>query len=43
MYETISVERKGNVAWLTLNRPEVLNTINTKMVEELGSFFRRFV
>lgn len=39
MYETISVERKGNVAWLTLNRPEVLNTINTKMVEELGSFF----
>lgn len=38
-YETIQVEYKGNVAWLTLNRPEALNAISEKMVEELETFF----
>lgn len=38
-YETINVKMRGPVAWLTLNRPDALNTINTKMVEELVHFF----
>ena len=38
-YQTISVEKKGQVDWLTLNRPEALNTINTAMVTELRDYF----
>ena len=30
-YQTISVEAKDGVHWLTLNRPESLNAINTQM------------
>ena len=38
-YETISIEKRGQVDWLTLNRPEVLNAINTPMVTELRDYF----
>lgn len=34
-FETIIYEEKKNVAWITLNRPEVLNAINSKMRDEL--------
>ncbi len=40
-YETIQVERKGQVDWLTLNRPDSLNAINTEMVTELRDYFGR--
>lgn len=38
-YETIIVERRGQVDWLTLNRPENLNAITTKMAGELADYF----
>ena len=38
-YETIEVESEGQVDWLTLNRPESLNAINTPMVTELRDYF----
>ena len=38
-YETISVEQDGATDWLTLNRPEALNAINTQMVTELRDYF----
>jgi len=38
-YTTIKVEKKGEVDWLTLNRPEALNAIDTPMVTELRDYF----
>lgn len=38
-YDTITVEKRGQVDWLTLNRPESLNAINTPMVTELRDYF----
>jgi len=38
-YETITVEKRGQVDWLTLNRPESLNAITTPMVTELRDYF----
>ena len=38
-YETIQVERRGAVDWLTLNRPASLNAITTQMVGELSDYF----
>ncbi len=40
-YETLRVEKQGQVDWLTLNRPEALNAINTPMVTELRDYFGR--
>ena len=39
--ETITIEHRGEVDWLTLNRPQSLNAINAKMTEELGGYFDR--
>ncbi|MEM7218967.1 MAG: enoyl-CoA hydratase-related protein [Pseudomonadota bacterium] len=38
-YNTLLVERRGQVDWLTLNRPEALNAINVEMVTELRHYF----
>jgi enoyl-CoA hydratase/carnithine racemase len=40
-YETITVEKRGQVDWLTLNRPEAMNALSLKMVEELNDYFGR--
>lgn len=40
-YQTISIEKRGEVDWLTLDRPDALNSINLKMVEELNDYFGR--
>jgi len=36
VFETIALEKRDNLARLTLNRPEVRNAVNGKMIEELG-------
>ena len=38
-YKTIIVEKRGRVDWLTLNRPEQLNTIDNQMVADLSDYF----
>jgi enoyl-CoA hydratase/carnithine racemase len=38
-YRTITVEKRGQVDWLTLNRPEAMNTISLAMVRELNDYF----
>lgn len=40
-YETITVEKRGQVDWLTLNRPEAMNALSLKMVAELNDYFGR--
>ena len=37
-YEMLDVKHEGQVAWLTLNRPHVLNALNSTMIEELRDF-----
>ncbi len=39
--ETITIEHRGEVDWLTLNRPDSLNAINAQMTKELGEYFDR--
>ena len=36
-FETILVDKKGAVGLITLNRPEALNALNSKLVQEVGS------
>lgn len=38
-YDTISIEKAGAIDWLTLNRPDRLNTINPAMCDELQHYF----
>lgn len=38
-YETILIDKQGPVDWVTLNRPEQLNAITTRMATELGHYF----
>jgi len=40
-YETIKVEDRDGVHWLTLNRPDALNSISTKMAGEMADYFGR--
>jgi len=39
-FETLLLEERGEVDWLTLNRPESMNALNPTMVAELRSYFR---
>jgi len=38
-YETFRVERRGEVDWLTLDRPDALNAMNARMIAELAEYF----
>lgn len=40
-YNTISIEKRGAVDWLTLNRPDAMNAISLEMVGELNDYFGR--
>ncbi len=40
-FDTILYERRGQVAWVTLNRPEVHNAFNVKMIEEITEAVHR--
>jgi len=41
-FETLLVESRGDIAWIILNRPERLNAINEKMLDELLEAVRFF-
>jgi enoyl-CoA hydratase/carnithine racemase len=38
-FETLRVERRGDVDWLTLDRPDALNAMNARMIAELAQYF----
>jgi enoyl-CoA hydratase/carnithine racemase len=38
-YQTLSIRKDGAVDWVTFNRPDSLNALNRKMVEELLDYF----
>lgn len=38
-YEHLDLQHDGDVIWATMNRPERLNALNPKLVEELRDFF----
>src|SRR5271157_5685028 len=39
-FETLAYEERNAVAWVTLDRPDVLNAVNTTMQRELRSVWR---
>ena len=40
-YETVTIEKRGDADWLTLNRPDSLNAISLQMVHDLSDYFGR--
>ncbi|MES2866694.1 MAG: enoyl-CoA hydratase-related protein, partial [Actinomycetota bacterium] len=34
-YETILAEQRGRVGWITLNRPQALNALNSQLAQEV--------
>lgn len=40
-YQTLKIDREGAVEWLTLNRPENMNTLDPVMKDELWHYFDR--
>jgi enoyl-CoA hydratase/carnithine racemase len=38
-YETLTVEQRGKADWLSFNRPDRLNALNHRMIEELLHYF----
>lgn len=38
-YQTLLVEKRGQVDWVTLNRPDALNSISLQMVADLNDYF----
>jgi enoyl-CoA hydratase/carnithine racemase len=39
-YQALEIRRDGEIAWLTLNRPQALNALNAVMVDELHDYLR---
>lgn len=39
--QAILFEKRGHVAWVTFNRPELLNAINRTVLDELGETLTR--
>ena len=38
-YETLIIRKEGPVDWVTMNRPDALNSLNPKMISELQDYF----
>jgi enoyl-CoA hydratase/carnithine racemase len=38
-FETLQVERRGDVDWVTLARPDALNAMSARMITELAEYF----
>lgn len=38
-YQTLAIRKEGPVDWLTFNRPDSLNALNRRMVDELLDYF----
>ncbi|KRA24656.1 enoyl-CoA hydratase [Microbacterium sp. Root61] len=41
-YETIIVETRGKVGWITLNRPDALNALNSTLIREIVTAGKAF-